>query len=186
MEKGELCMFNLSKPKLSFRIILLKSIWYGFIAGMISGMVKIGWENILPPRTLARNATNPPQHLLEQFGMSSKAVHAFVYYSTDQKVYFVALIIHFAFSIVFAALFIFLAQYWKNVTMGQGAIYGIVIWIAFHIIIMPAMGTVPAAWNQPFDEHFSEFLGHIVWAWSIYAVAVCLVKNEKKNKLENL
>lgn len=90
MEKGELCMFNLSKPKLSFRIILLKSIWYGFIAGMISGMVKIGWENILPPRTLARNATNPPQHLLEQFGMSSKAVHAFVYYSTDQKVYFVA------------------------------------------------------------------------------------------------
>lgn len=26
-----------------------KSIWYGFIAGMISGMVKIGWENIFPP-----------------------------------------------------------------------------------------------------------------------------------------
>ena len=32
--------------------VVLKSIWYGFIAGMISGMVKIGWENIfrrVPP-----------------------------------------------------------------------------------------------------------------------------------------
>ncbi len=28
--------------------VVLKSIWYGFIAGMISGMVKIGWENIFP------------------------------------------------------------------------------------------------------------------------------------------
>ena len=28
---------------------------------------------------------------------------------------------------------------------------------------MPAMGIVPAPWNQPFGEHFSEFFGHIIW-----------------------
>ena len=29
------------------------------------------------------------------------------------------------------------------------------------------MGTVPAPWNQPFAEHFSEFFGHIIWLWVI-------------------
>ena len=32
---------------------------------------------------------------------------------------------------------------------------------------MPLMGTVPAPWNQPFAEHFSEFFGHIIWLWVI-------------------
>ncbi|KRM06168.1 periplasmic secreted protein [Liquorilactobacillus ghanensis DSM 18630] len=186
MGKGVESMFELSKPKASLGAIIWKSIWYGFIAGMISGMVKIGWENILPPRTLARNLTNPPQHLLEQIGFSAKTVHAFVYYSTDQKVFYVALLMHFGFSIVFAALFLFLAQYWKITTLWQGAAYGIVIWIAFHLIILPALGTIPAPWHQPFSEHFSEFFGHIVWSWSIYAVAVCLAKNDKKHILRNL
>ena len=61
-------MVTLNKPVASLKEIITKSIFYGFIAGMISGMVKIGWENILPPRTLARNATNPPQHMAEQLG----------------------------------------------------------------------------------------------------------------------
>ena len=61
-------MFSLRKPIASLKEIILKSIWFGFISGMISGMVKIGWEAILPPRTIARNLTNPPQHMMEQFG----------------------------------------------------------------------------------------------------------------------
>ncbi len=48
--------------------VFLKSVWFGIIAGMISGMVKIGWEKILPPRTLARDVVNPPQHMLQQMG----------------------------------------------------------------------------------------------------------------------
>ena len=96
------------------------------------------------------------------------------------------MILHFSFSIFFAALFIFIAQYWKAITLWQGAAYGIVIWIIWHIILMPAMGTVPAPWNQPFDEHFSEFFGHIVWAWAIAACAYYLIAKDKKGHLENI
>ncbi len=53
-------MFSLTIPSASLQEIIFQSIWYGFISGMISGMVKIGWEAILPPRTSERNATNPP------------------------------------------------------------------------------------------------------------------------------
>ncbi len=121
----------------------------GTIAGVISGMVKIGWEAILPPRTQERDETNPPQRLLQQMGIPRKWTHAYFYYATD--------------------------QYFPIVTFGQGSVYGIVIWIIFHIIILPATKTIPSALKQPFSEHFSEFLGHIVWGWSMYLIMIALI-----------
>ncbi len=82
-----------------------KSVWVGFIAGMISGMVKIGWEKILPPRTLQRDVVNPPQRMLQQMGASYDFTHAYVIYNTNQKVFWVALILHFSFSIFFCMAF---------------------------------------------------------------------------------
>ena len=94
-------MFKLDKPVASLKEIILKSVWYGFVAGMISGMVKIGWENLLPPRTIARNLTNPPQTMMEQFGVPHSLTHAYVYYSHDQKVFWFTLICtsHFLYSL---------------------------------------------------------------------------------------
>lgn len=34
----------------------------GIIGGILSGIVKLGWEVMFPPRTPERNATNPPQN----------------------------------------------------------------------------------------------------------------------------
>lgn len=179
-------MVTLNKPVALLKEIITKSIFYGFIAGMISGMVKIGWENILPPRTLARNATNPPQHMAEQLGIPSKLVHSFFYYSQDQKVFWFTLILHFSFAIAFAILYVFVSQYWSKVALWQGAAYGIFLWILWHIIIMPAFGTIPAPWNQPLDEHISEFFGHIVWAWSIAVTVYFLIAKDKNGHLENV
>ena len=84
-------MFELRKPQAGLKEITIKSLWYGFIAGMISGMVKIGWENIFPPRTIARNLINPPQHMAMQLGIPKDLVESFVYYSQDQKVFWFTL-----------------------------------------------------------------------------------------------
>ena len=40
-----------------------KSITVGITAGLVAGLVKLGWENILPPRTPERDQTNPPQNI---------------------------------------------------------------------------------------------------------------------------
>ncbi|WP_129045127.1 YagU family protein [Companilactobacillus metriopterae] len=145
--------------------------WYavftaGILGGIISGIVKLGWEVLLPPRTIARNLTNPPQELLQQIGFPSHFTHLTYTYS-GQQMPWVSFIMHFGFSITFALLYCILAEKFPKITWGQGTVYGLVIWIAFHLIIMPLFGTVPAIWNQPFQEHFSEALGHIVWAWVI-------------------
>ena len=162
-----------------------KSIWHGFIAGMISGMVKIGWENIFPPRTPARNAINPPQHMAQQLGFPDDVIFSTIYYN-GQPVMPFTLLLHFSFAIVFSILFILLIQKWKQVGMAQGAVYGLIIWVAWHVILMPLFGTVPAPWDQPFEEHFSEILGHVVWAWSIAATAFFLIKHQKVNTLTYL
>lgn len=164
--------------------VILKSIWYGFIAGMISGWVKMGWENIFPPRTIARNEINPPQHMAQQLGFPDDLIFSTVYYA-DQPVMWFTLCLHFIFAIVFSILFILLIQKWPKVAIAQGAVYGIILWIAWHVILMPLFGTVPAPWDQPFTEHFSEFFGHIVWAWSIAVTAYFLIAHQKKQTLKN-
>jgi putative membrane protein len=41
------------------------------------------------------------------------------------------------------------------------------IWFAWHVVLMPALGTIPAPWDQPWEEHFSEITGHAAWMWVI-------------------
>ncbi len=137
----------------------------GGVAGVISGLVKLGWENVLPPRTPERNKTNPPQRLLEQAGIPEQVTHATYTYS-DQQLPWVSYMIHFGFSTSFAMFYSLAGHYVPVIKMGDGTLFGLGVWGAFHLGIMPAMGTVPSAKDQPVEEHVSEALGHVVWMWT--------------------
>ncbi len=141
-------------------------IYTGIIGGLLSGIVKLGWEVMFPPRTPERNATNPPQQLLQQLGFSHDFTHQ-TYTFSGMSLPWVSFIVHFSFSIVIAIIYCFLVKKYAYMAMGQGAVFGIVIWVLFHLIIMPIMHTVPAPWNQPFQENLSELFGHIVWMMTI-------------------
>lgn len=149
----------------------------GLIAGIFSGIVKFGWEVPFPPRTPERNATNPPQALLELLGMSPETSHATYSYLGNELPYW-SFAIHFAFAIFFAVAYCLIAEYWPRIKLWQGAVFGVVLYVAFHVVLMPAMGLVPAPWDQPFGEHFSEFFGHIVWLWSIE-----IVRRDLRNRI---
>lgn len=149
----------------------------GLIAGLISAIVKFGWEVPLPPRTPERNATNPPQQLLEQLGFSEQFTHQ-TYSWLGNDLPWVSFIVHFSFAIVFALIYCVAAEYYPRIKLWQGAAFGIAIWVVFHLVLMPAMGTVPAPWDQPFGEHFSELFGHAVWMWIIE-----IVRRDMRNRL---
>ena len=76
----------------------------GAVAGLVSGLVKLGWENILPPRTPERDATNPPQTFLQQHGLTPAETHATYTYSGHQ-IPWVSLLVHFGFSSSLGALY---------------------------------------------------------------------------------
>lgn len=51
--------------------------------------------------------------------------------------------------------FALLAEYWPKVKMWQGDVVGVVLYVAFQVLLMPAMGLVPAPWDQPFCAQVS-------------------------------
>ncbi|ARJ50829.1 YagU family protein [Staphylococcus lutrae] len=144
-------------------------LYTGLVGGVLSGIVKLGWEVMLPPRTPERNATNPPQMLLQQLGFSDDFTHQ-TYTFSQMHLPWVSFIVHFGFSIVIAVIYCLVVQKYATLAIGKGALFGVLIWILFHLILMPGLHTVPAAWNQPFQEHFSELFGHIVWMMTIDGV----------------
>lgn len=137
----------------------------GLIAGIISGMVKIGWEALLPPRTPARDNPNPPQHLLEQLHLPSRLLNASYTYS-KQQMPIAGFLMHFGFSTTFAVAYALAGQRLPKVKAGHGVVFGLGVWAAYHLYLLPKMHTIPAAKDQPLEEHVSEALGHAMWMWT--------------------
>ena len=153
--------------KLNYKHVLLA----GMSAGVISGLVKLGWENILPPRTPERNKVNPPQKLLQQLGVPATLTQATYCYSGEELPW-VSYLVHFGFSISFATAYAaLLDEKVRSLTLGEGIPFGLAVWVAFHLVIMPAMKTVPSVHDQPWEEHLSEALGHTVWMWTNHEIA---------------
>lgn len=155
----------------------------GVIGGVFSAIVKFGWEVPFPPRTPARNATNPPQTMLEWFGMNPEQSHTTVSFNLNDNLPIYSFIIHFSFAIVFALLYCIAAEYFPKIKLWQGAAFGLLVWIGAHVVFMPLLGWVPSpfpwvAGGQTWSEHFSEALGHVVWLWSIE-----IVRRDLRNRI---
>lgn len=143
---------------------ILLAILLGIIAGVICAITKFGWEIPFPPRTPLRDATNPPQQILQQLGFSFDFTHTTYRYNGNPRPTY-SLIMHFGFSITFTLLYCLIAEFRKGITLWQGSLYGLFIWFIFHVVLLPLFGTVPAPWNQPLAEHFSEITGHMFCFW---------------------
>ena len=138
------------------------ALWAGFLGGNVSSLVKFGAEIPLPPRTPDR--ASPPIELLQDFGFQAQN---WVYSYSNHVINFAGCGFHHLFSIFFAMLYAFAAEICPKIKLWQGALFGILITIAFHGIALPLFKLAPPIWNLPAAELFSETLGHILWAWTI-------------------
>ncbi|AJC65037.1 MULTISPECIES: YagU family protein [Dickeya] len=143
---------------------IILAVLIGIIAGIICAIAKFGWEIPFPPRTPERDLTNPPQQLLQQLGMSFDLSHLTYLFNGNPRP-IMSFIMHFGFSITFTVLYCVAAEFWPRIKLWQGAFYGLVLWVVFHVVLLPLFGTVPAPWDQPFAEHFSEIFGHMFCFW---------------------
>ncbi|WP_283679427.1 DUF1440 domain-containing protein [Lentilactobacillus sp. Marseille-Q4993] len=151
------------------RASIVKIASAGVAAGLISGLVKLGWEALLPPRTPERDETNPPQEFLQQHGLTKEQTHA-TYEYNGHEIPWVSLMLHFGFSSGISAFYSVLGHYVPLVKMGNGTMFGLATWAGAHLIAMPMLGIVPDAKDQPAEEHISEAAGHMVWNWVNQAV----------------
>lgn len=137
----------------------------GIAAGLVGGMVKLGWEQVFPPRTPERDATNPPQTMLEQLGCSPEFTHRTITIS-GRDVPIVSLGMHFGFSLSAVIGYCLIGQRFPRITAARGTAYGVGVWFATHIVVMSVTRTVPPPSGRPLNEHLSEFFGHAAWMCS--------------------
>lgn len=151
------------------------AVFVGLVGGLLSGIVKLGWEVMLPPRTPDR--MTPPQVMLERIGIDVKDM---IYHYSGAIMNYGNFIIHFAFSIVCAIGYCVVAEVWPKVKLWQGCAAGLILWFGAHMMIMPWMGLTPPALDLPFDEQLSEILGHMVWMWTIE-----IVRRDLRSRMTN-
>ena len=87
----------------------------GIIGGFFSAIVKFGWEVPFPPRTPGlRSDTNPPQSMLEWFGMSYDTSHTMVTFNNNQLP-IMSFIVHFSFAIAFGLIYYIATEYFPRI-----------------------------------------------------------------------
>jgi len=92
------------RPKIERNIEL--AIWAGIVAGVISALVKSGFETMIPPRTLS--TTPPPVVLLEKLGFN---VDVMTYEWMGYSINWGGNGVHIAFSIVMAIIYCVAVEY---------------------------------------------------------------------------
>jgi len=103
---------NHQKNQSRFKLLIA-----GIIAGLLSGVVKLGWEVMFPPRTPSRDATNPPQQLLQLLGIPSDITHL-TYNFSEHALPWISFIVHYSFSIAIAIIYIYIAKKYTKITLG--------------------------------------------------------------------
>lgn len=144
-------------------------------AGLIGGMVKMGFESLMPPRTPEREEEVPPETLLRQIGVPEN-IRNLTYTYSGHQLPITTYLVHHGFSIGASVPYALLKEKFPALSFGKGSLYGTGVFILFHEIVLPLTKTIPSPSNQPIEEHLSEFLGHIVWMYTIDRV----IKSEEK------
>lgn len=134
----------------------------GLVGGFIGGAVKMGWEALVPPRTPERDEEPPPMTMLRKWGVPDSIRNATVTYNGND-IPVTVMGVHYGFSIANAFAYALLAEKCPKVTALRGSVFGGMVSLVFHGVVLPVLGLTPKAQDLPKEEHISEFLGHILW-----------------------
>ncbi|WP_338882279.1 DUF1440 domain-containing protein [Xenorhabdus sp. TH1] len=116
----------------------------------------------MPPRTPDRAI--PPVEMLQDWGFK---VNDMVYHYSGHIVNWGVASVHHLFSIIFAMVYSFIAEIFPTVKLWHSVAFALLITVVFHGMVLPMNGWSPPFWQLPFDEIFSEIIGHIIWMWTI-------------------
>ena len=70
-------------------------------------------------------------------------------------------LVHYAFGSSMAAAYAVAAEFLPSVTAGEGIPFGAAVWLAAHVIAVPALGLTPPISQSSVPSEFAEFLAHL-------------------------
>jgi putative membrane protein len=148
-----------------------RSLWKGFIAGAIGGLVgsaaKAAGEAVYPPRT--QGQIPPPAVLVNR--ISDRPL-------TEAEEEVSVRAIHWGFGALVGGVYGALAEYQPAVTSRFGASFGLTLCGITHASALPLLGLTESPENQPAREHASEVVTH-----AIYGVTTEVVRRAARKVL---
>jgi len=141
------------------------AIFIGIIAGIFSALVKSGFEDLIPPRTM--ETTPPPVVLLEKLGVN---VDLMTYHWMGYTINWGGNGVHILFSIAIAIIYCVAVEYLPRVRLLHGVAFGIGVSVLAHGFVVPMLGLSSWLWVAGYQAIISEFVGTAFWIWSIEAV----------------
>lgn len=164
------------KDKTNLKIL----VWGTLIGGFISALVKWGSEVNMPPR-VAGEISPPAANIDAWLGWLGVNSHSLDYFYQGTLVSGAVTLYHWLFSFAFSFIYVLLSAYTPKIRIFYGAVYGVIVTIFAHGIMIPLFGfrhpsynegVVGWLWNLNGYELWSEILGHIYWSVSI---EICLI-----------
>ncbi|WP_075181763.1 DUF1440 domain-containing protein [Pantoea sp. 1.19] len=137
----------------------------GLVAGVISALVKSGFEGLIPPRTA--ETTPPPMLLLEKLGVNVDALN---YHWLGYTINWGGNGVHIVFSVVIAMFYCALVELFPRIKLLHGLFFGFLVSVFAHGLIVPLLGLSGWLWTAGYQPIMSEFVGTAFWMWTIEAI----------------
>jgi putative membrane protein len=162
-----------------FRKATTQAVLAGMLAGALGGFVgsfsKIGGEVVYPPRPYAR--ISPPALLAE---------HIVGHPLAPAQASVVSAAVHFGFGTVIGAVYGIAGEFAPIVRVGFGTGFGLVLQIMTHETLVPLAGLDQPPLQQPFRDHASEILTHLLYGLTVEAIRRMIrakIKTKIKTKI---
>ncbi len=121
----------------------------GAIAGFVAAWFQRGWEDTWPTHAISR--------------ISESMIVLVTVLTHAPAPAWAADVTHFAFSILSGVVYGVLVEFFPEVALGAGAVFGVLIWVSAHEIIMPLMRLARSPWDLPLNQQAYEVVGHALW-----------------------
>ncbi|STZ75474.1 DUF1440 domain-containing protein [Bergeriella denitrificans] len=152
---------------------LAVAVLVGIAGGILSAMVKSGFEDIVPPRL--PDAVPPPIELLQMMGLDAAKM---TYTWLKQAVNYGGNGVHYLFSVVFAVLYCAAAEVFPKVKMAWGLVYGYAVAFGSHYVVFPLIG-LPVDFTV--EGFVSECIGTALWM-----LCIEIVRRDLRNRWTGL
>ncbi|XWO13857.1 Inner membrane protein [Candidatus Hepatincola sp. Pdp] len=169
-------MWNIWKEKKNLQIL----IWGTIIGGLTSSFIKWGAEVIMPPR-IPGEISPPAAHIDSWLGWVGINQHSLDYVYQGTTILGAVSIYHVLFCVFCTFFYVFISAYCPKIRALYGAVYGIIITLLAHGLMIPIFGLrnpiynpgkVGWLWNLNGYELWAETVGHILWGVSL---EICLI-----------
>jgi putative membrane protein len=121
----------------------------GAIAGLVAAWFQRGWDDTWPPLAIGR--------------ISESMIALVTVFTHAPAPAWAAFVMLLAFSILCGAAYGILVEFFPVVALGAGAVFGVLIWVGAHDIIMPLMRLARPPWDLPLNQQAYEVVGHALW-----------------------